>query len=101
MSLATGMKIAATAATLLASLSVGCGNNDEAPKQTTQPLQCAGGNACKAMGECKGPMGQNACQGMNNCAAMGFVTAKDKADCDAKQTAAKAQAAKMAGGAKG
>lgn len=93
--LPVGFRIATAAAALLAGMTGACGNDDDAASKT-QGIQCQAGNSCKGMSECKGEGGKNACQGKNGCAAMGYVTAKDDADCKAKQAAATQAAAKMA-----
>jgi len=91
MTIKTGAMIAATVATMFTGF-VGCGNDTEEQKQG---LRCQGGNLCKGMGECKAA-GRNECTAMNSCAGMGYTTTQTQAECDQKQVAAKAEAAKIA-----
>ncbi len=91
MTIKTGAMIAATVATMFTGF-VGCGSDTEEQKQG---LRCEGSNLCKGMGECK-VAGKNECTGMNTCAGTGYTTTKTQAECDQKQTAAKAEAAKVA-----
>jgi hypothetical protein len=94
MDIMKGARIAAAAAAMLAGFTAaGCEGNDASG--STTGLRCEGGNLCKMMGECRGMDGQNACTAMNNCAGMGYVTATDQADCDAKKAAAAEQARTM------
>jgi hypothetical protein len=96
MDIMKGARIAAAAAAMLAGFTAaGCDGDDTG--SSTTGLRCEGGNLCKMMGECRAANGRNACTAMNNCAGMGYVTATDEADCDAKKAAAAAQAGMMMG----
>jgi hypothetical protein len=75
----TGIAIAAAAAGMFSTLTVGTAFADEAK------VACQGQNACKGKNDCKGA--NNACKGQSSCKGKG-VMSMTKADCD-KATAKK------------
>jgi hypothetical protein len=75
----TGIAIAAAAAGVFSTATIGNAFADDAK------MHCSGANACKGQNDCKGA--KNACKGQGSCKGTGFKE-MSKADCD-KATAKK------------
>lgn len=72
----TGMALAAAAAALFTTASIGTAVAAEEAK-----VQCTGANACKGQGACKSA--KNDCAGKNGCKGQGFLNISEK-ECAAK-----------------
>jgi len=84
----TGVTLAAAAAGLFATLTVGNAVAADQASADKASVKCEHSTSCKGHGECSSA--SNACKGMNSCKGKGWTTQKSEADCKAAQAAVKA-----------